>query len=283
MSAKGFQVNWLKERFSYDNEARNPEVEKAMVHHFRNHEKINIIDIGSGTGANCLYFMERLFKNQAWTLIEKDAILCETTIDRIERFLQDYNFYYTFEDNTFRIKVWESRVKITILNASFFDLENLVDLEIIDIVMAAAVFDLLSFEQFEKIILPVFNHKIPLLTTLNYQAMRFASGDTLDAAFVSAYEKHMRREQSTGKAMGPECSTLMGSFFQKNNLKTIKGISQWKLGSDAKKMHKFLFDFMENSIGKEEGFAKWIHEKRKSSQANKLELEVDHIDYFVSF
>ena len=286
MSATGFQIDWLKERFRYDNAARNQEVEKYFLHHFRNHEKLNIVDIGSGTGANCLYFIERLFKNQTWTLVEKDEALCEATIDRIGRFLQDYNFFYTFENNVFRIKAWESRVKITILNASFFELKNIIDLEEIDIVMAAAVFDVLTFGQFEKAVSPILENKIPIFSTMNYHAMRFQPITPLDLKYVNAYEDHMLREQKEGRAMGPECSKLMEAFFKNNNLNIVKGKSQWKLNNQARKMHGFILGFMEKSIkgnlenGSEE-FDHWLLEKREISKGRELEIEVDHVDYFV--
>ncbi len=286
MSAEGFDTGWLNERFAYDNAARNTEVEQAFINHFRFKEKLSILDIGAGTGANCLYFMERLFKNQEWTLIEKDPQLCEACKQRIERFLLDYNFFYTYEDNVFRIKIWESRVKIKIINASFFDLKELVDLDQIDVLMAAAVFDVLTLEQFEEVMKPIVASKTALFTSMNYHSMKCLPEESLDIEFVSAYENHMMREQTIGVAMGPKCSSLIEAFFKQHQIEFIKGSSQWKLDERAQKMHSFLLNFMEGALGEEalvdlKIFNSWLSEKRALSQSGRLNMEVNHLDYFV--
>jgi len=286
MSAKGFTIPWLKERFKYDNAARNQKVEQALVHHFQWNEKLSIVDIGSGTGANCLYFMERLFKNQQWTLIEQDAALCEATIDQIERFLQDYNFFYSFDKNVFRIKVWESRVKIIILNASFFEMEDLVDWDETDVVMAAALFDVLTFEQFKSVVSPIIEKEIALFTTMNYQSMRFQPSDEKAIKYIQAYEDHMVREQSTGIAMGPNSSTLMEQFFEKHSLNLVKGESLWQLEKKDKKIKQYLLGFMEEALqtyldDPKEDFKNWLVDRKKEVEGNALSIEVSHMDYFL--
>lgn len=289
MSADGFAVDWLKERFNYDNAARNDEVEQAFLYHFRSKEKLYLVDIGSGTGANCLYFMERLFKHQDWTLIEKDAKLCEATKRRIERFLQDYNFFYNYADNVFRIKIWEYRVKITINNASFFDLERLVDLSATDVVLAAAVFDVLTAQQTTQLLETIFQSETSLLTTMNYAAMRLLPATAIDQQMVKAYEAHMLRQQAHGVALGSEVSEFLITFFKKNNQSFQSGESPWRLDRRSKRMHQYLLDFMRNAIGETttENAAvsileNWYADRSEKSREGALDIEVDHMDFFVA-
>ncbi len=287
MSAEGFAIQWLKDRFAYDNKARNPEVEKAFLDHFRTKEKLNIVDIGSGIGANCIYFMERLFKHQNWILVEKDESLYRATFASIKRFLEDYNFFYTVEENTFRIKIWESRVKIILLNASFFDIKELIDFEQTDILMAAAVFDLLSEEQINTFLAPLSGREISLFTTMNYQSMQFLPETDIDRKIIEAYEQHMQRPQPVGAALGPRVSKGLEAFFYKKNIDFRKGESTWNLDEKAKKMHKHLLKYMYNSLLthslnplSEDRFQSWYQQKQKASELGELKMEVVHQDYF---
>lgn len=288
MSAEGFAVQWLKERFRYDNVARNQEVEQSFLKHFAHQEKLYLVDIGSGIGANCLYFMERLFKNQDWTLIEQDENLYRATFDRIERFLEDYNFFYSKEGNIFRINVWDRRVKITLHCASFFDLEKLVDLEQTDVLLAAAVFDLLTPTQLETILQWRLQNELRLFTTMNYAGMRFVPEDQRDRAVVAAYEQHMQRAQAEGRALGASIGEAIRHFFDKKNISIQQGQSQWKLDQKAKAMHQQLLGFMHESLLDYpanpldcSAFENWYQQKLKASAAGQVQIEVDHFDFFI--
>lgn len=285
MSATDFQIDWLNDRFAFDNEARNQDIEKLMLSNFSPIEQITIVDIGSGTAANCLYFVEKLFRPQHWILVEQDQALCNAARIRIERFLNDYNFFYSYQDGVFRIKVWEHRVKIEIINASFYDLEELTDLTKVDLLMAAAVFDVLTVKQLDSVLAPVFKNRIPMFTTMNYQSMRFSTESEADHFFVNAYESHMQRKQEQGRALGNLCQEVLLDVFKKNNYQIEPGKSTWHLETKAQKMHQHLLSFMETALT---GFVKtnkfdfiaWLHEKRQQSELGELRIWVEHFDAF---
>jgi SAM-dependent methyltransferase len=289
MSQVGFDTAWLNERFQFDNAARNQKVEHAFLYSFKEKKEITVVDIGSGTGANCLYFIEKIAKDQQWFFIEKDSRLVKPAFERLIEFAKKQDYDFQVEGTSLKIKTKSKTVNITILNDSFFELPQLVDLKKVDVVMAAAVFDLLSTDQFVKLAETIFSKEIALLATMNYSKMDFQPKQKLDKKFTTIYESHMNRQQPFGKGMGKKCAVFMEKYFLKKNYNFTKGSSPWKLGFDAFEMHNYLLNFMENSIGEmlrnpdeKAQFKQWLSEKRSLSQNQLLSINVEHFDFFVS-
>ena len=289
MSHTGFDTSWLNLRFQYDNAARNQKVEQTFLDYFRGKKKITIVDIGSGTGANCLYFFEKLEQDQQWFLIEKDDHLLESTFIRLSAYAESKGYSFQIEKKSLRINIRSKKINIHIINDSFFKLSQMVDLIKVDVVMAAAVFDLLSKDQFITIADKIFLHKIDLLTTMNYSNMHFLPGRDLDDKFIDLYESHMSRPQQFGKGMGKSCSFFMETYFSDKKYHFIKGNSSWKIDCEAFEMHNFLLGFMGKSIGEltkksadKKLLDQWFSEKKSLSQKQLLSIEVGHLDYFVT-
>ena len=78
-----FETNWLDRRYHYDNAARDKNVEKACLNHLKNKSSVTILDIGSGTGSNCLYFLEKMPAVQNWIFVEHDERLSKYALSLI--------------------------------------------------------------------------------------------------------------------------------------------------------------------------------------------------------
>ncbi len=288
MSQVGFETGWLNERFQFDNAARNQKVEHAFLDHFKEKQKITIVDIGSGTGANCLYFFEKLKQDQQWFFIEKDSRLVEPTFERLKTYANHQGYDFQSKEKSLKIIADSKEINILIINDSFFKLSQLVDLDKVDVVMAAAVFDLLSTDQFIKLVDSIFSREIALLTTMNYSEMYFYPELDLDKKFITLYESHMNRQQRFGKGMGKGCSPFFERYLTERNYNFTKGSSSWNIDKKAFEMHNYLLGFMEKSIGEllenpEEKilFDQWLSEKRTLSQNQLLTIEVEHFDFFI--
>ena len=163
MSQVGFETAWLNERFKYDNAARNESVEQSFLDHFSGEKEMKIVDIGSGTGANCLYFLEKLTQNQKWFLVEKDVRFLDPTIERLTNHASKKGYRFEVKGAQLKIQTPSKIIEIHVINDSFFNLPKLLNLQEINTVMAAAVFDLLSEKQFRDFVSTVFENKTALL------------------------------------------------------------------------------------------------------------------------
>ena len=288
MSQVGFETAWLNERFKYDNAARNKSVEQSFLDHFGGEKEIKIVDIGSGTGANCLYFLEKLTQNQKWFLVEKDVRFFDPTIERLTSHASKNGYEIEVKGAHLKIQTPSKTIEIHIINDSFFNLPKLLNLQEINAVMAAAVFDLLSEKQFRDFVSTVFENKTALLATMNYSGMHFLPSTSLDNHFVNIYENHMMRQQDFGKGMGKNVASVLSNHFSTSGYDFISGESNWELDYFANKMHAFLLDFMDDSISElltenneKLKFKDWLSKKRSLSENKKLSIEVRHFDFFV--
>jgi len=283
-------IHWYDERFEYDCQARNPQVEQACFHHFFGRKSMTIVDLCSGTGSNCLYFFEKFPIQQKWIFIETQENISKYALKRISNAANEKGYAIEKKGEKLTLTKEERTITIEYITASFLDLVDVVNLDEVDLVMASAAFDLISFPQFVKFGSVLLEKKLPLLTTLNYAEMNFDSDDPTDIFCIEKYESYMNRPQDFGKAMGKKCPRILVDFFQKQEAKVEVGSSIWRLeGAPAKAMNVHLLNFMEAAakqmIEEEEEqvlFENWINGKRKLTDDGTLNTYVQYYDLFVS-
>lgn len=283
-------IHWHDERFKFDCEARNQTVEQACFHHFYEKNEMTIVDLGSGTGSNCLYFFEKFSSRQNWIFIEQEEKISQYALNRLGIEADKKGYEVTHGNNSIELKKGNRNISIKYITDSFLNLVDLVDLDKVDLVMASAVFDLISFSQFVDFGSVLLEKKLPLLTTLNYAEMNFNSDKPSDVVFIEKYESFMNRPQEFGKAMGKKCPRILVDFFQKQEATIKYGPSIWKLeGESAQVMNHHLLNFMESAsnqmIDEQDEkmlFQDWITTKRKSVEDGVLDTYVQYYDLFVT-
>ncbi len=283
-------IHWHDERFKYDCEARNQKVEQACFHHFFGKNEMTIVDLGSGTGSNCLYFFEKFPSNQNWIFIEQEEKVSQYALNRLGIEADKRGYEVIHGERSLALKKEDRNITIEYITDSFLNLVDLVDLDNVDLVMASAVFDLITFSQFVDFGSVLLEKKLPLLTTLNYAEMDFNSDSPSDVVFIEKYESFMNRPQEFGKAMGKKCPRILVDFFQKQEATVEYGPSIWKLeGESAQVMNHHLLNFMEaasNQMIEEEEemmlFKDWITSKRESIEDEVLSTYVQYYDLFVT-
>ena len=283
-----FETNWLDRRYQYDNAARDKKVEEACLNYLENKSSVTILDIGSGTGSNCLYFMEKMPTVQNWIFVEHDEHLSKYALERIKKQASELGYSIKGDAQKLCLEKENRQVEISYITDSFFDLDKKVDLSKVDLVTAGAVFDLLSFKQFVDIASIVLENEIALLATMNYAEMSFSPEEASDILFIEKYEKHMSRTQEFGKAMGKDCSRSMVKFFRKHQREVVYGASVWNLNGKEEETHSCLFQFMKSAvtemIEEEEHtqlFSKWLYLKKELAAEGKLSTSIQHYDIFV--
>jgi len=283
-----FETNWLDRRYDYDNAARNKKVEEACLNYLQNKTSVTILDIGSGTGSNCLYFLEKMPAIQNWIFVEHDEHLTKYALERIKKHVSELGYSVEVAPQKLILQKDNRQIEITYITDSFMDLDKKVDLSKVDLVTAGAVFDLLSFKQFVDVATIVLENEIALLATMNYAEMNFSPEEASDVLFIEKYEKHMSRPQEFGKAMGKDCSRSMVKFFKKHQKEVVYGSSVWKLNGDEEETHRHLFQFMKSAVSEmleeEEHtqlFSKWLYLKKELAAEKKLETSIQHYDIFV--
>lgn len=290
MTETDFTIDWLSERFRFDCLARNKKVEQSCINYFQGQPVLSIVDIGAGHGSNFFYLFPKFTQHQNWTLVELNADLLEAALTRMAQFAKANKYPCKRTGQTIIFKAGNKEIRIRGIHASFMDLKQLIRLEATDLVTAGAVFDLLSITLFEQLAQQLINSNTPLLSTINYNGMAFSPQAEKDAYFIQLYGAHMQREQSFGNSMGPECTSLMLAFFERNNISVKVGESNWEITPGDVKMHHHLLHYLENAIseilfnqGEMVLFEQWIKEKKHLLETHLLNTNVFHQDLFTYF
>ena len=77
----------------------------------------------------------------------------------------------------------------------------------------------------------VHSFRVAILATMNYRSMRFHPQEEEDLEYVGLYERHMRRRQDFGFAMGPGCSDIMITGLEETGYEVRSGKSIWIITS----------------------------------------------------
>ncbi len=287
MTETNFTIQWLKERFVFDSFARNKQVEKTCLDYFQDKNNMSILDIGSGTGASCIYFMEKISANQIWTMVELNPDLAKASLERITDFATKNAYIVQSTNRQIFMQKGRKFITVKVLQESFLELERFIDLGGIDWVTATAVFDLLTRDMFRKFITTLMGRKIPVLATINYEGMSIFPASDQNKHYTDLYSKHMQRLQDFGRTMGGDVTPNAIQFFQEKNSIYTLGESNWKISSKNTKMIQYLLNYMQAAISEllntndeKQAFKIWLAEKY---QQKNLSMEVRHWDFFLYF
>jgi len=287
---ENFDIDWLNERYPFDAEARNKKLEAKVKEHFSTKAELVFVDVGSGTGSNCLYFIDHFSQSQKWYLVEQNESLKKATIRRFKDYAAYHKYNFEHKKNRIKISSLKKTIVVELVNDSLLNLAQLVDLKKIDLVLANAVFDLFTPKQLTLFTELLVDHQLPFYTTLSYETMKFLPEDPFDDVFIDAYNAHMERPQKAGKALGRKAIQFMIDLFEKRGVSVDITPSNWKIEVDDIKMHYYLLNFMENALGEMDldasmmaNFERWIQRKKDLIITRRQRLEIGHLDIFATY
>jgi precorrin-6B methylase 2 len=284
----GFEIDWLKERFRFDSDARNQNVEQICIDYFQDDPILNIVDIGSGTGANGLYLIERFSQNQNWTFVELNPALANASIEKVYSFAQEKNYEIEIGKEHLLLQKGEQKIQIRIITESFLELEKHVDLQHTDLLTANAVFDLLNEEMLLALLQKLWQHQVAILSTINYEGMAFWPASKTDPIYIERYEAHMQRPQSFGQALGPQTMPTLIKMCEEHKKLFTAGESNWRIAEMDTTMHQLLLDYLKTGVldmletdEDKKDFLLWLQIRQNLARRYALQQMVFHQDIFI--
>ena len=223
----GFSREWLGLREPADIAARNANVANTVSARFALRDKISVVDLGCGTGANLRATAPLLPDEQQWTLVDSDPLL----IDAARTTLAAWADHYEREGESLRLKKGHATIAV-----DFRCLHLATDLEtaLADspaLVTASAFFDLVSEPFIRKLARHCAEMRSAFYTVLTYNGIqRWNPHRPADNQIAGAFHQHQLRDKGFGPAAGPMAASHLSDQFRLNGYLVTEGESPWVLG-----------------------------------------------------
>lgn len=222
MSGDGFSADWLALREPADHAARSRTVADAVRRHFAGRSGLRIVDLGCGAGSNLRGTFDLLPLQQDWTLVDYDPRLLSAARERLEG----------WADSRMGDRLTKGAATLTVATREA-DLSAGADHVLagpVDLVTAAALFDLCSVAWLDRFAATLAARRLPLYTVLTYDGRdRFHPLHPLDGAMLAAFHADMRRDKGFGPAAGPDAASGLIGALERHGYRVVTGDSPWVL------------------------------------------------------
>ena len=247
----GFAADWLALREPYDAAARDRALLKALAEWAQDRPRLQVVDLGAGTGSARRALAGMLPADAGWTLIEHDPLLVAAgekihPSDRRVRYRQvDLN---------------------ADLDAAFVGPA--------DLMTASALIDLVSPTWLDRLATRLTQCRCAAWIGLTYDGdLRFEPPLPDDPAIAAAFDRDMLRDKGFGAALGPQADDALAERLQGHGT-LLRGSSPWVLGTNDRAIIDALIDGIADAASTAPTVASW----RSARHAHTTGMRVGHRD-----
>jgi hypothetical protein len=222
---------WLELRESADTAARSEPLTNALAHTFDPGSPLAVLDLGTGTGSNIRFLLERLVPQQHWLALDRDASLLTELVARTSSWARARG-YDTHA--TSAACVLQSATVTCSIETRQLDLGNLRQ-EIFDgrhLVTASALLDLASTDWLRALAACCRTAGASALFALTYDGRSWCTPmEPEDDLVRTLLNRHQKRDKGLGgPADGPEAAASAERAFSEEGFLVHCEASEWKLG-----------------------------------------------------
>ena len=263
-----FSADWLALREPVEAAARNRELTTRLCDWRRKQGALSVLDLGSGTGANCRFLAPLLGGDQHWRLVDHEPALL-AAIDP----LQDSSGLLRRETTTLDLAgSWERLEKPPT-----------------DLVTASALLDLVSTDWLARLARRCQTWRAAVFIVLSYDGtIRWEPALAGDDRVRDWLNRHQRMDKGFGPALGPDAAPALAALLEERGYPVALRPSPWLLGPEqALLQHALLTGWVAavREIAPEpaDELADWADQRRLLIKQGRTRLAVGHWDLFAAF
>jgi len=283
-SAQGFSEQWLTLREPADHAARSDRLSKILAEWSTQHDSLNIVELGAGTGSNLRYLMPMLGKNQQWVLVDNDPALLNHLPEILQPWADEQHAKLTVENNKLQIdhENYSATVKIQLLNLAL-QLSEL-PMKDVHLLTASALLDLTSATWLDQIAGLVAKHHCSCLFALNYNGnIHWQPELDGDDTIKTLLNLHQLKNKGFGNALGPEAGNYLVSALQQLGRNSETDDSDWSISAQSHALQQAIVDgwapaAMDQDNNYSELIQHWHSRRREIIRQGQSSLTVGHVD-----
>ena len=221
-----FSPEWLALREPVDHRSLSHELRAQVASHLSSASPVRVMDMGCGSGSNLRALADHLGALQHWTLVDWD----ENLLAHAREALATWGEGARDENGALVIHRAAKRIEITFERA---DLARHVAHALerpLDLVTAAAFFDLVSEDWMDGFSVARAARSTPLYTTLTYNGVeRWSPPHKTDDAMREAFHAHQHGDKGFGPAAGPDAADALARSLARQGYRVSHASSPWLL------------------------------------------------------
>ena len=227
-----FKVSWLDLRENADVRARSIGVVGSIRAQLKQFEKINVLDLGSGTAAMFRYLAPKLNSRQTWKLIDMSQDLLQQCAPRFVAWADSQNLTLREDENYWEFLGKEEHYVVSgerkNLAAGFDDFASWNE---VHLVTASALLDLVSFRWIEELAQFCGQTHAIFYANLTYDGkVLWLPTHPTDAECLRLFNEDQRRDKGFGLALGPYSSSVIVRALTSLGFSVNTSPSPWVLG-----------------------------------------------------
>jgi SAM-dependent methyltransferase len=223
----GFSADWLSLREPADHAARNPALLAELEAYFSDQSRLDIVDLGCGTGSNLRALAAHLPPLQHWLLVDHDPELLKAAQKKLIAFADE-----VISTDPLHIVKGKATLFVRFQQADLAAGAADFLMHKPDLVTAAALFDLISAPWITKFAQDVAAIGAVFYTALTYNGVHeFQPTHPLDGSILAAFHRHQQSDKGFGLAAGPQAPQILAEAFEALDYEVDRAPSPWILSS----------------------------------------------------
>jgi SAM-dependent methyltransferase len=277
--------DWLALREPADVPARSAALTRAIVDALGRHNRLDVLDLGAGTGSNLRYLASRLPAPQRWLLVDRDPALLAEAPARTSSWAAANGYEVTIEGDQFAIRGRHLDCRVATRQ---MDLGPLADPQIFSgrhLVTASALLDLVSDAWLGALAALCRGSRAAVLFTLTYTGRSHCSPEEPeDDTIRELMNRHQRgSDKGFGRAAGPEAVACAARHFAAVGYHVQRAASDWVLLPDTQEPQRRLVGgwaeaAVEIAPDQAEMVASWLARRLAHVEAHRSRVIVGHED-----
>lgn len=227
-----FSPEWLALREPVDHRSIDATLRAQVAAHLSGSSPVNVMDMGCGSGSNLRALADHLGAAQRWTLVDWD----EKLLAHAREALAAWGEAAYEDDGALVVHRGKKRIEV---HFERLDLARHVAHALerpLDLVTAAAFFDLVSDDWMDGFATALAARATPLYTTLTYNGVeRWSPAHAADDAMLQAFHAHQHGDKGFGPAAGPGAADALARALARQGYRVKQAPSPWIMdASDAR-------------------------------------------------